>query len=295
MSIRKVTRIATLSLFLLFSFSFIFTDTSAQAAYTTGFENAQIHITTPEESGFTCNDSVTIKGSSKLDVVWFCIRGPKQELTTWNADVSEGEFNTVINLRFGAGQYTIWAGDNPSRFDGTIRFILNNQAEEDTRYTAESLYVDSSQEDIVALARVIAPDSLSSRQKIENIHSWITKNIAYDYDAYLKHDIQLISASQVLQNRKGLCRDFSFLFAALTRAANLPAKVVYGQAESGSTWELHAWNEVLIDNEWLPVDSSWDAGFVKNNHFVQSPSQKFLAPDASTFALTHKLTQTTVH
>ncbi|KUG04470.1 transglutaminase-like enzyme, putative cysteine protease [hydrocarbon metagenome] len=236
-----------------------------------------------------------IEGTSKLDAVWFCIRGPQKELTTWKADVINNTFSTSINLRFGSGQYTIWAGDNAQRFDGSIRFLVNNHVSEDIRYTSASLYVDSGSSDIINLAAVIAPANLTSLQKLENIHSWITNNIAYDYDAYLRKDIQLVSASQVLRDRKGLCRDFSFLFAALARAANLPTKVVYGEAESGSSWELHAWNEVLIGDKWVSVDSSWDAGYVMNNRFIQSPSKTFLAPDVKSFALTHRVTQTTVH
>jgi len=40
-------------------------------------------------------------------------------------------FSIDINLRFGAGKYTIWAGDNQKRFDGKIRFIVNSEAAED--------------------------------------------------------------------------------------------------------------------------------------------------------------------
>jgi hypothetical protein len=276
------------------SFS-IFTDAQAQASYSTGFKSSKIQITTPDRSGISCNGSLLIQGTSSLDVVWFCIRGPKQELTTWKAEVNDRAFCTTINLRFGSGQYTIWAGDNAQRFDGTIRFLVNNQDRVDSRYTAASLYVDSNHSAIVELAASLAPDDISPRDKMENIHSWVTSNIAYDYDAYLRKDIQLVSASQVLADKKGLCRDFSFLFAALARAANLPCRVVYGEAASGNSWELHAWNEILIGDQWVSVDSSWDAGYVSNNRFVQSPSKTFLAPDAKSFALTHRVTQTTVH
>ncbi len=295
MKVSKFLSMGLITLIFMVSINFIFIDAQAQASYSTGFRNSDIQIATPSYSGSSCNGSLFIEGTSSLDTVWFCIRGPKQELTTWKADVNGNTFSTSINLRFGAGQYTIWAGDNAQRFDGTIRFLVSNQVSEDCRYTSASMYVDSGNSDIVNLAAVIAPSNLSSRDKLENIHSWVTANIAYDYDAYLRKDIQLVTASQVLKDRKGLCRDFSFLFAALARAANLPTKVVYGQAESGNSWELHAWNEVLIGNEWVSVDSSWDAGYVMNNRFIQSPSKTFLAPDVKLFALTHRVTQTTVH
>ncbi len=295
MKVRKIYSVGLITLIFLVSLNFIFTDAQAQAAYATGFRNSKIQVTNPNSNGITCNGNLLIEGTSDLDVVWFCIRGPQQELTSWKADVNANTFSTTINLRFGSGQYTIWAGDNAQRFDGSIRFLVSNQVMEDSRYTSASLYVDSSNSDIVDLAATIAPNNLSSREKLDNIHSWVTANISYDYDAYLKKDIQLVTASQVLKNRKGLCRDYSFLFAALARASNLPTKVVYGQAESGNSWELHAWNEVLIGDEWVSVDSSWDAGYVMNGRFIQSPSRTFLAPDIKSFALTHQVTQTTVH
>ncbi len=295
MKIRRMCTMGLTILIIIVSLNFGLTDAQAQASYSTGFRNSMIQVTTPDSNGITCNGTLIIEGTSKLDVVWFCIRGPKQELTTWKAEVNDKTFSTSINLRFGSGQYTIWAGDNAQRFDGSIRFQVKNQNVDDSRYTSASLYVDSSHPDIAALAAAVAPDKLSSQAKLENIHSWVTANIAYDYDAYLRKDIPLLTASQVLDDRKGLCRDFSFLFAALARAAHLPTKIVYGQAESGKSWELHAWNEVLIGDQWVSVDSSWDAGYVINNRFIQSPSTTFLAPDLKSFALTHRVTQTTVH
>lgn len=280
---------------LLLILDFCLSDGQAQAFYYSSLKNSNIQITAPGGSSINCNDSLVIEGSSNLEEIWFGIRGPQQELSLWKTEVNEGVFSTTINLRFGSGQYTIWAGADPQRFDGTIRFLVHNQSVADNRYMAASIYVDSHQSEIIDLAAAIAPESMSAREKAENIHSWITQNIKYDYEAYLNQDVHLHCASQVLKEGKGLCRDFSFLFAALARAAQLPTKVVYGQAETGSSWEMHAWNEVMIDEQWVAVDSSWDAGYIKGKSFVQAPSRKYLAPDAKTFALTHKLTQTTVH
>ncbi|MGI6420640.1 MAG: transglutaminase domain-containing protein [Syntrophomonadaceae bacterium] len=267
----------------------------AQAYYYSGLENSDIKITNPNKSIISCNDSLLIEGSSNLDLIWFAIRGPQEELNLWKAEVIDGTFSTTINLRFGSGIYTIWAGANPQRFDGSIRFLVDNQSSSDNRYLTPSIYVDCQQAEIIQLAATIAPAGMSAKEKVKNIHSWITQNIEYDYEAYLNQDVDLHQASQVLKDGKGLCRDYAFLFAALARAAQLPTKVVYGQADTGNNWEMHAWNEVMIDGQWVAVDSSWDAGYIKDNAFVQAPSTKCLAPDAKTFALTHRLTQTTVH
>ncbi len=33
--------------------------------------------------------------------------------------------------------------------------------------------------------------------------------------------------------------------------------------------EYHAWNEVLIDNNWISLDATWDAGYINNGQFVK--------------------------
>ena len=106
----------------------------AQAYYYSGLENSDIKITNPNKSIISCNDSLLIEGSSNLDLIWFAIRGPQEELNLWKAEVIDGTFSTTINLRFGSGIYTIWAGANPQRFDGSIRFLVDNQSSSDNRY-----------------------------------------------------------------------------------------------------------------------------------------------------------------
>jgi hypothetical protein len=187
----------------------------AQAYYYSGLENSDIKITNPNKSIISCNDSLLIEGSSNLDLIWFAIRGPQEELNLWKAEVIDGTFSTTINLRFGSGIYTIWAGANPQRFDGSIRFLVDNQSSSDNRYLTPSIYVDCQQAEIIQLAATIAPAGMSAKEKVKNIHSWITQNIEYDYEAYLNQDVDLHQASQVLKDGKGLCRDYAFLFAAL--------------------------------------------------------------------------------
>jgi hypothetical protein len=75
-----------------------------------------------------------------------------------------------VSLRFGKGTYTVWAGDNPRRFDGKIRFEVKNTSAEDTRYLAPSAYVDSDHEDIKALAEDLIGPGMTEIEKIQAIH-----------------------------------------------------------------------------------------------------------------------------
>lgn len=265
---------------------------NAAAAYSVGFQNSHIRITSPQTSGVNCNGTLSISGTSDLQTIWFCIRSPRGELIGSRAEVNGGCFDTALNLQLGAGEYTIWAGDNSQSFDGSIRFLVENREMADNRYTTASCYVDCDNPEVAELAQSLAPSSLDDRQKLNNIHDWITHNISYDCAAYKSGDNTLIKASQVLKSRTGMCREYAFLLAALCRDAGLPARVVYGNAVSGagSGQDLHAWNEVKINGEWLMVDSCWDAGYVANMQFVSAPSTKFLAPSQAVVTATHTAT-----
>lgn len=289
---RKAIFISTLILV-----SLLISSVPASAEYSIGFKTSTIQITSPSSSGFSCEGYITINGTSSLDRVWFCVRGPAGELATYPADVQGGSFKLDMQLRFGPGKYTIWAGDNSTRFDGKIRFQLNNKLEKDTRYISPSAYVDSDDKSVVDLVYQIVTPQMSETEKLKAIHEWVTGNIAYDYQAFLDGNTTLVPASQTLQSRKGVCRDYAFLVAALARAADLQAKVVHGQTWNSGGWvsQLHAWNEVYADGRWVTLDATWDAGFIRNNRFVAAPSNKYFAPDSEVFAATHTASSYTTY
>lgn len=269
----------------------------ALAAYSISFSNAYIQVTSPGVSGLSYDGVVMVEGTSILTKVWLCVRGPGGELITYPANVKDGRFKVNIYLRFGPGTYTVWAGDNANRFDGSIRFELINTQQDNNRYLAPSAYVDSDNPEIIATARAITKNAKTNWEKARAIHDWVARNISYDYDLYLNGENRLVPASQTLKTKTGICRDYAFLVAALARAAGIPARVVYGEASGGAGWEpqAHAWNELLIDGQWVSVDTTWDAGYIRNARFVGSYTTKYFAPSQTVFAKTHRNATYTVH
>ena len=269
------------------SFCLVFTS-SAFAGYSVNFATDKIQIINPPNNGTEVHGVLPISGTAKVDEVWFCIRGPQDEVEVQKAQVTEGEFSIQVTLRFGPGLYTIWAADNKTSFDGKIRFTANNVIE-DNRYISASNYVNSDDPAIIELSSNLVNDDMTDMEKAKAIHDWVAGNIEYDYQAYLEGDLGLKTASATLQDGSALCSGYSFLYAALSRAAGLTAKVVYGQIKSSQGWEAqkHAWNEVMINGKWINVDSTWDAGYIKDGSFVASLSNDYFNPAAAVFASTH--------
>ncbi len=61
------------------------------------------------------------------------------------------------------------------------------------------------------------------------------------------------SAVQALETRRGDCNELTVLFAALARAAGLPARAAAGLLQLGDRFYYHAWPEVYL-GDWVAVD-----------------------------------------
>jgi hypothetical protein len=64
------------------------------------------------------------------------------------------------------------------------------------------------------------------------------------------------TALDVLGTLKGDCNEHAVLYAALARAAGIPAKVTVGLVFLNGAFYYHAWNEVFLGG-WIPVDPTF--------------------------------------
>lgn len=64
------------------------------------------------------------------------------------------------------------------------------------------------------------------------------------------------NAVDVLRDMRGDCNEHAVLYAALARAAGIPARVVVGLVYLEGAFYYHAWNEVDLDG-WMPVDPTF--------------------------------------
>ena len=113
----------------------------------------------------------------------------------------------------------------------------------------------------VELADEICADCDTDEEKIKAIYEWMIHNFEYDYEC--NPVIQYFNVRKTLSTRKGICYDFSHLFAALCRSQNIPCYVVDGDKRDNTQYH-HTWNRVYFDGSWWDMDVTFDIVQTKN-------------------------------
>ena len=111
------------------------------------------------------------------------------------------------------------------------------------------------------LADEICAGCNTDADKVQAIYSWILHNYEYDYD--YNAFIQYFNVRRTLHAQKGVCYDFSNLFAALCRSQDIPCYVVDGTPYDRSL-TAHTWNRVYYDKSWWDVDVTNDLSATKD-------------------------------
>ena len=110
------------------------------------------------------------------------------------------------------------------------------------------------------LADEICAGCDTNAEKVQAIYQCIIDKFEYDYDYHAF--IQYFNVRKTLRTHKGVCYDFSNLFAALCRSQNIPCYVVDGT--SYETAAQHTWNRVYYNNSWWDVDVTNDMSATKD-------------------------------
>lgn len=119
-------------------------------------------------------------------------------------------------------------------------------------------------EDITGVAIEITKDKKSDEEKAYALYDWIGSRIVYDHEKVRLYEEEHIWMEQTpedtFKSQKGVCIDYSRLYAVMARSVNLEVKVITGLGYDGrGGYGPHAWNEVYISeiNQWIPLDSTW--------------------------------------
>lgn len=116
------------------------------------------------------------------------------------------------------------------------------------RYMISEPFIQSDNAAIIRIVDQNLTDRQTALEKVETLVAWIQKNIK-------KGPVLSVPDAMItLESRVGDCNEHAVLFAALARAAGIPARVEAGLVYMKGRFYYHAWNSVFI-GKWLTVDA----------------------------------------
>jgi len=146
------------------------------------------------------------------------------------------------------------------------------------RYTLPSRYCDSDK--LLEFAWDHFGQVQNGSDRVEAICDWVHTNIQYRFGSGRPD----LSASNIIDRRYGVCRDFAHTVIALCRTFNLPARYVTGHlpdigfTDSGSPGDFHAYCEVYLGRKWWTVDARFNTpriGRIKMSHGLDAVDGAF--------------------
>ena len=103
---------------------------------------------------------------------------------------------------------------------------------------------------VAALAARLRRPGLGAFAQARVLQDWVATNLQFDAG------LAVAPASEVVRDRRGTCVAYAVLTASLARALGIPARVVLGYVYVGNVFAGHAWTEVRVGHDWLPIDAA---------------------------------------
>ena len=177
----------------------------------------------------------------------------------------------VLPLQLGKGKYSVKILEkiSGSRYKVLAKevFNLNKFDEEEAFLVSAQPVVWEEDGQVVKLAKDLTKDLANDKDKVKAIYNYIVKNIKYDYNKIKCLDNNYVPDNiDTLKTLSGICYDYSSLFAAMLRSLDIPTKLIKGYNEEIVSY--HAWNEVLIDDDWVIIDTTYDAAYYQVNRDI---------------------------
>lgn len=167
-------------------------------------------------------------------------------------------------LQLGNGEYKISIFENISgtRYRQVKQKAVNAELKNDLSVYLASVQTINWDTDMAVIKKAaeLTKGLTTDQQKIEAIYKYIIDTLSYDYDKIKKIDTTYVPAiDEIIKDGKGICYDYSAVFAAMLRSQNIPAKLLKGYSDYVK--EYHAWNEVYLADkkQWMVVDTTYDS------------------------------------
>ncbi|AIQ62342.1 transglutaminase [Paenibacillus stellifer] len=190
---------------------------------------------------------------------------------TYNLYASKSDESFPLQL--GNGTYKVSIMENTT---GNKYKLIDSDSIELSLTDPNAVYLSSVQninwspsDRAIQKAKQLTQNAATDKDKVTAIYNYVVSNVKYDYDLAANVTTDYIpSIDNTLATKKGICYDYASLFAAMLRSVDVPTKLVMGQSSYVTAY--HAWNEVLIDGQWVTIDTTVDAGLGKTKQATGS-------------------------
>jgi len=225
------------------------------------------------------NDQLTID-ASHTDQGYVMVRHTQTEKTlklrivkgedTFTYDLEASGEYAAFPLTLGDGKYTLQVLQKVSgkRYTRRASYKINVKIEdENLPYLYPNQYVWYTQEsEAVAKAAQLCEGLDTDDDKLSAVRAYVVDHIAYDYKrAQTVKSGYLPSVDDVFVKNKGICFDYSALTACMLRSQGIPTQLVIGYADHS----YHAWNNVLVNGQWLRVDTTAEANNMQVTSYTE--------------------------
>jgi hypothetical protein len=117
---------------------------------------------------------------------------------------------------------------------------------------------------IAEAAKTVTEKATTDEEKARALYTWVGTRVTYDWDKVKDYEQKRIWHEQTPEDtfatKKGVCIDYSRLYAVMAKSVGLNVKVVTGLGYDGQgSYGPHAWNEVFLAQKqaYVPLDSTW--------------------------------------
>lgn len=189
------------------------------------------------------------------------IKAPNLKIITYHLVPKNGmtlempatDNQTVINGRDGSVFVTVKPVDMPKGID----FPYKGKDKAALQALKPTPVIQCDDKRIVELARKAVGNTKDAGKAARKIESFV-----YKYIRKKSFVVDLYTAVDIAEVRKGTCTEHSILTAALCRSIGIPCRIIigsiYNRRKHGPTGAFvrHAWNEAYIGDKWIGLDSS---------------------------------------
>ncbi|MBN2408581.1 MAG: transglutaminase domain-containing protein [Candidatus Aminicenantes bacterium] len=117
-------------------------------------------------------------------------------------------------------------------------------------YLQPNAYVQSDDPRVQGLSKELAGTEKNAFPAALAMERWVAENMTFDLG------IAFAPATEIIRDKRGTCVGYATLLASLTRAAGIPSRIILGYVYALGMFGGHAWTEILIGEEWVPLDAA---------------------------------------